>query len=152
PVLRVEELRAWYRPDRPVVDLPLLEVPAGKVVGLLGLNGAGKTTLLNSLCTVHEQVSVGRVSVAGRAVAGLADPALVRQRYAVFADSRGFGAWTFTRYAAFVGRVYGTSLRPELVEHLVEGFGFAPWRDRRISDLSTGNRKKVFLIVGLALR
>lgn len=151
PVVRVEGLTAWYAPGRPVISIDSLNVPAHSVVGLLGMNGAGKTTLLNCLSNVHEGFRVGRVTGLG-GVEELTTPTFMRRRYAVFTESQGFRFWTFTRYLAFLEKVYETPVRVDLVEHLVEGFGFSEWRDRRIASLSTGSRKKVFLIAGLALR
>ena len=40
---------------------------------------------------------------------------------------------------------------PSRVDDLVAGFGFEPFRRKTIGSLSTGNRKKAFLIAGLSL-
>ncbi|WP_436847712.1 ATP-binding cassette domain-containing protein [Streptomyces avermitilis] len=45
-VLRTQELSKRYRQRRALSDCTL-DVPAGRVVGLVGPNGAGKSTLLN---------------------------------------------------------------------------------------------------------
>ncbi|MFJ8508830.1 ATP-binding cassette domain-containing protein [Streptomyces avermitilis] len=45
-VLRTQELSKRYRQRRALSDCTL-DVPAGRVVGLVGPNGAGESTLLN---------------------------------------------------------------------------------------------------------
>ncbi|MDR1448818.1 MAG: ATP-binding cassette domain-containing protein [Propionibacteriaceae bacterium] len=150
-VLRVEGLTAWYDPQRVVLDRVALDIPERSVVGLLGANGAGKTTLINCLSGVHDGLRVDRVS--GRAgFSRLSDPVFVGGRYAVFTESHGFQSWTFDKYVGFLERVYRIRLDPGVVQELASRFHFDPYRAARLSSLSTGNRKKAFLIAGLALR
>jgi ABC-2 type transport system ATP-binding protein len=151
PVLSVTELTAWYQPDQPILREVNLEVPARTNVGLLGVNGAGKTTLLNCLCGVHERLRVGQVQHQGRLV-GLRDKSFLAARYAVFTEHAGFRYWTFTAYLAFLAKAYARQMEPRAVDELVEGFAFGRYRDQTIGSLSTGNKKKAFLIAGLALR
>ena len=46
PAIHAEGLGKRYR-GRPALSNCTLELPAGRVVGLVGPNGAGKSTLLN---------------------------------------------------------------------------------------------------------
>ena len=46
PVLRTDGLTKRYGSRRALADVNL-DIPAGRVVGLVGPNGAGKSTLLN---------------------------------------------------------------------------------------------------------
>src|SRR6185295_1010156 len=64
--LRVEKLGKRFGDLWALRDLDL-EVPAGRVLGLLGHNGAGKTTALRILTTLA-QPTEGRAWVAGHDV------------------------------------------------------------------------------------
>ena len=67
-------------------------LPAGAMVGLVGLNGAGKTTMIKLLCRMYEPRR-GRILWDGTDIATL-DPASLRQQIsAVFQD---FMAYDFT--------------------------------------------------------
>ena len=49
-------------------------------------------------------------------------------------------------------KTYKKKLNTELVEELIELFNFSSYRSVMIKELSLGNRKKVYLITGFALR
>jgi ABC-2 type transport system ATP-binding protein len=75
-VIEAEELGKRYRKQWALSDCTL-SVPAGHVVGLVGLNGAGKTTLLN-LATGMTAPTTGTIAVlGGRPAAGPAQLARV---------------------------------------------------------------------------
>jgi len=65
-------------PAPPVLDGVSLDVPRGKVVGLLGPNGSGKTTLLRIIAGVLKPQS-GRVLIEGRAIEQLTRRDLARR-------------------------------------------------------------------------
>lgn len=71
-------------------------------------------------------------------------------RYTVFSEDYSFAYFTFREYLSYVCRAYGREV-PDVTE-LIQGFGFEQFADVLIRDLSTGNRKKVFLITAFALR
>jgi branched-chain amino acid transport system ATP-binding protein len=68
-MLHIERLSAWYGEAQVLRDATLA-VDAGEVVTLVGRNGAGKSTLLRCVMGLHTQQR-GRVTLAGRALAGL---------------------------------------------------------------------------------
>jgi branched-chain amino acid transport system ATP-binding protein len=75
-MLRVEGIRAGYgRVD--VLHGIDLEVPAGRIVSLVGANGAGKTTLLRCISGVHP-AAAGRVAFDGADVSRLSAARRVR--------------------------------------------------------------------------
>lgn len=147
--LEIQGLSAWYMPERPVLCDCSFTLGTHEVVGLIGLNGAGKTTLLNVLSGLHPGFSVAQASWHGAPVDFRAD-AFKRARYTVFAEDAAFGYFSFREYLAFTARAYGQPL-PE-ADTLVRGFHFGDYADTPIRDLSTGNRKKAFLITAFALR
>ena len=63
PLVVVENLTKTYR-GRPALDGLSLEIPPGRIVGLMGSNGSGKTTLLKILAGVLADYD-GRVRIAG---------------------------------------------------------------------------------------
>lgn len=150
-LLTVKGLTAWYTRGQPVLDLDLLTIPGNTIVGLLGANGSGKTTLINCLSGVHEQCRVDEVRNGDR-LAGFTDRVFQSARYTVFTEHSGFRYWTLTSYLAFLAKTYARPMETDVIERLVDGFMFGPFRDKTIGSLSTGNKKKAFLIAGLALR
>jgi branched-chain amino acid transport system ATP-binding protein len=68
-MLEVRNLSVWYGVTEVLRDVSF-NVPAGKIVGLLGGNGAGKTTLLNTLSGLLE-ARHGEITVEGRSINGL---------------------------------------------------------------------------------
>lgn len=70
-MLSVSGLRVFYARAQVLFDLGL-EVPAGRVVALMGRNGAGKSTTLKAVMGLVP-VAAGRITFDGTGVAGL-DP------------------------------------------------------------------------------
>lgn len=150
-LVAVTGLNAWYSRGQSVFNLELLSIPTHNVVGMLGANGAGKTTLINCLSGVHEKCRVDEVLVYGRA-AKFNDRSFQSIRYTVFTEHTGFRYWTFESYLKFLSKIYGKRVEIDVKEQLVTGFMFEAFRNKTIGSLSTGNKKKAFLISGLALR
>ena len=119
------------------------------MVGLLGLNGAGKTTLLKVLSGLHPTFRTEGICFHGHPIQ-LRGQGFKRCRYTVFAEDHAFPYFTFREYLAYVFRAYRKTC-PDVTE-LVQGFHFADFADVLLKDLSTGNRKKAFLITAFALK
>ncbi|AKS42747.1 ABC transporter ATP-binding protein [Wenzhouxiangella marina] len=65
PRLRVEGLSFRYPgSDRAVLEGVDLELPPGRIVGLMGANGSGKSTLVKLLCRLYDPQD-GRISLDG---------------------------------------------------------------------------------------
>jgi len=82
-VLAVANLEVVYDDVMLVLRGVSIQVPAGRIVALLGANGAGKTTLLRALSgllDLHDgEVTKGAVSLDGRAIHHLSPAAIVRR-------------------------------------------------------------------------
>jgi branched-chain amino acid transport system ATP-binding protein len=82
-VLAVANLEVVYDDVMLVLRGVSIQVPAGRIVALLGANGAGKTTLLRALSgllDLHDgEVTKGAVSLDGRAIHHLPPAAIVRR-------------------------------------------------------------------------
>ena len=73
-----------------------------------------------------------------------------RCRYTVFAEDSSFSYFTFREYLSYVCGAYGREV-PDAAE-LVRGFRFEEYEDVLLKELSTGNRKKAYLIAAFALK
>lgn len=149
-MLHISGLSLWYTKDEKILHDVVFTLPPHTVIGLLGVNGAGKTTLINFLSGVHRGGSSDTVTYNKRPVS-VKDAAFKSERYTVFTEEQAFSYWSFEDYIRFTHKVYGKPLNQSFIDTLVEGFGFSEYRKYKIKDLSTGNRKKVFLITGFSL-
>lgn len=64
PILVCKGLTKSYKKGHPVLDSLNLELPAGKIIGLLGPNGCGKSTLIKLVCGLLEP-NGGEIEVCG---------------------------------------------------------------------------------------
>ncbi|HEX2498301.1 MAG: ABC transporter ATP-binding protein [Actinomycetes bacterium] len=82
-MLAVANLEVVYDDVMLVLRGVSIQVPAGRIVALLGANGAGKTTLLRALSgllDLHDgEVTKGAVTLAGRTIHHLPPAAIVRR-------------------------------------------------------------------------
>jgi ABC-2 type transport system ATP-binding protein len=140
PVIATEKLTKNYGTHRGITDVDL-EVQQGEVFGFLGPNGAGKTTTIRVLLDLIRPTS-GRALVLGRDSR--------RDTLAIQARS-GYLPGELSLYPNLTGR--------ETLRYLANLRGGVDWDyaaelterldcdlDRKVADLSTGNRRKVGLI------
>jgi ABC-2 type transport system ATP-binding protein len=121
-----------------------LDVPAGRVVGLVGPNGAGKSTLLN--------LAVGLLTPTSGSVEVLGAPAGTSQRAQV-----GFVAQdtpTYNRLSVADHLRLGARLNPSwddsLAQARIQRLGYDP--KQRAGRLSGGQRAQLALTLGIAKR
>jgi ABC-type branched-subunit amino acid transport system ATPase component len=164
--LEVIGLTVTYGGLRAVDDVSFTVAP-GKILGLIGPNGAGKTTVLDAICGLVP--AVGRVWLGNRDVSGLSAPARARAGLGrSFQDAKLFPSLTVyenlclgsERHIRAEG-VISTSLSLPWVrkterrvarraEELIELMGLGAFRDKFVSELSTGSRRIVDLAMILA--
>jgi len=148
-LLSLKDINVWYKKEHPVIKDLSLEVFCNEVVGLIGLNGAGKTTLFKTMLGLIDGFEANTIKWNEKNI-GFRDRNFKKNRYIVFAEDRSFGYFTFREYLKYVFKSYGKKL--EDVSELVEGFHFGEYTDALMKELSTGNRKKAYLITAFALR
>jgi len=154
PALALEGVRASLG-GREVLRGVSLELHAGEVLGLVGANGAGKTTLLRAASGVLVP-SAGRVLLAGRPLAAWPRRELARLIAVVPQDA----PFAFPFRA---GEVVLMGRSPHLPRLGFEGprdlaiaraalaqVGIADLADRRVPELSGGERQLVLLARALA--
>lgn len=148
-LLTVKNLSAWYSDEKMVLSDFSLELARQEAVGLIGLNGAGKTTFLKVLSGLLPDFRAEGVLFFGKPVCPR-ERAFKMCRYTVFAEDNSFPYFTFREYLSYVFSAYRKEI-PD-ISGLVQGFHFENNTDILLKDLSTGNRKKAFLITAFALR
>ncbi len=136
---------AYHR--KPVLWDVDLDIPQGKLVGIVGPNGAGKSTLLKAALDLVPKVS-GRVLVYGK-------PYKKQRRMVAYVPQRESVDWDFPVDALDVVTM-GTYGRigwcvPVFRKHrraaleALERVGMADYAHRQISQLSGGQQQRVFL-------
>ncbi|MDO8914880.1 MAG: ABC transporter ATP-binding protein [Coriobacteriia bacterium] len=150
PAVRGEGIKVVYR-RRTAVDVPSIEVAAGKTYALLGASGAGKSTLLRVLGLL-ERPAEGRVFIDGVEASGK-DLATRRTIAAVFQKPYLLRATV----GANVG--YGLKLRrvpkrerEQRLSDALARVGLAGWEGRSALTLSGGEAQRVALARALVLR
>ncbi len=162
PRLEIEGLSKSFAGNR-AVDRVSLRVGEGEIVGLIGPNGAGKTTVFE-LITGLQTPDEGRVLLDGRDITHLSPDR--RSRLGLghsFQDSRLFGSLTVedvlkvaldqtmaTRDPVAAALGFPDVRRAEdrlqsQVDELIEGLGLDAYREKFVSELSTGTRRIVDL-------
>ena len=148
-LLTVQNLSAWYTDGNMILSDFSFELAEHEAAGLIGLNGAGKTTFLKVLSGLLPTFRSDGIYFCG-------SPANFRKqdfklcRYTVFAEDNSFSYFTFREYLAYVCAAYAREVSD--VSELIQGFHFEAYADTLLRELSTGNRKKAFLITAFALK
>ncbi|MCY8808240.1 ABC transporter ATP-binding protein [Bacillus atrophaeus] len=154
-MLDIHALSVWYEQDNVILENVDLHLEKGAVYGLLGVNGAGKTTLINTLTGVNRNFS-GSFKLCGIEVNAKTplktSDQLKTNRYFAADYPLLFTEITAKEYVSFVHSLYQKEFHEQQYVSLAEEFHFSQYTNRRISELSLGNRQKVVLITGLLLR
>ncbi|PJH93483.1 ATP-binding cassette domain-containing protein [Bacillus sp. SN1] len=154
-ILDIHDVSVWYERDNVILEHVDLHLEKGAVYGLLGVNGAGKTTLINTLTGVNRNFS-GRFTLCGiEAEAGMPQKTsdqLKIHRYFAADYPLLFTEITAKDYVSFVHSLYQKDFSEQQFTSLAEAFHFSKYTNRRIAELSLGNRQKVVLMTGLLLR
>ncbi|HEX6910964.1 MAG TPA: ABC transporter ATP-binding protein [Longimicrobium sp.] len=122
-----------------------LDVPAGQLVGLIGANGSGKSTLLRVLFGIL-RATAGTARVLGFDPGRDAAKLRTRTAYAgqdAALDPEMTGRETLRLFHALRGMP--AAGRAACLDALVEGYGLAPFVDRRVGTWSGGQRQRLHL-------
>ena len=158
PILRVERVRKTFGGVVANDDITL-EVPTGRIVGLIGPNGSGKTTLFNSIVGYHP-IDGGSVRFDGREISRLRVPRIARRGLLrTFQQTRIYGKMTCLENMLISvpqrEQTWNSILRrpsaedESKAEDLLEFVGLYAKRKLLAGDLSFGQQK--LLEFGMAL-
>ncbi len=149
PVPRAQVAEHGNQRTGQVLDDVTLSVPAGDVVALLGPSGSGKSTLLRVIAGLISP-DTGRVLVHGVEVTDR--PTHRRGVGMVFQDNQLFPHLSVLDNVAFGPKMAGVTRteRAERASRWLRRVGLAGFEQRRVTDLSGGEAKRVALARSLA--
>ena len=133
------------RPRVQALDGIDLDVPAGRMIGLIGPDGVGKSTLL-SLVAGARVVQQGTVEVLGGDIADAGHRTRTFPRIAYMPQGLGrnlYPTLSVFENVDFFGRLFGHAKRERerRIGDLLRGTGLAPFADRPAGKLSGGMKQ-----------
>jgi cell division transport system ATP-binding protein len=147
PILVLENVYKYFRPDRPTLRAVNLTVERGEFVFVTGPSGAGKSTLLQ-LIYRKQTPDEGRILFCGRDIARLTSdsiPYLRRNLGIVFQDFKVIPHWTVFENVAIALEILSLSKRlvRARVSEALERVGLAGRGDDLTGSLSGGEQQRV---------
>ncbi|WP_374448385.1 ribosome-associated ATPase/putative transporter RbbA [Stella sp.] len=141
------------RPRVRALDGIDLDVPAGRMVGLIGPDGVGKSSLL-SLVAGARVIQEGTVEVLGGDIADTGHRTRTFPRIAYMPQGLGrnlYPTLSVFENVDFFGRLFGHAKRERerRIRELLRGTGLAPFEDRPAGKLSGGMKQKLGLCCAL---
>lgn len=135
------------------LDEVSLDIPAGRMVGLIGPDGVGKSTLF-SLVAGARAIQQGRVEVLEGDMADPRHREATCPRIAYMPQGLGknlYPTLSIDENLAFFGRLFGQDAaeRERRIVELTESTGLAPFRKRPAGKLSGGMKQKLGLCCAL---
>lgn len=159
PFLTARELSIGYQgrnqPKQIIAESLAVDLLPGQLVCLLGPNGAGKSTLMRTLAGLQPKLS-GTISINGQSLHSFSAAALAQKLSLVLAERvdaenllvRELVALGRTPYTGWLGTL--TEQDNEKIQAALEATDTLIYQDRRLSQLSDGERQKVMLARALA--
>lgn len=152
PVARLRDVSLVYGQVR-AIDRISLDVPAGRIVGLIGPDGVGKSSLL-SLVSGARALQEGTVEVLGGSMAQALHRRDVCPRIAYMPQGLGknlYPTLSISENLEFFGRLFGQDRaeRRHRITDLTRSTGLAPFIDRPAGKLSGGMKQKLGLCCAL---
>ena len=143
-ILECKNLTKSYRKGVRVLDNLNLEIPAGKIVGLLGPNGCGKSTLIK-LVSGLLQADSGEITVGGVPV-GEQSKALI----SYLPERTYFNSWMKVEELIMYFEEFYADFDTERAFKLLYDLGIDP--KAKLKSLSKGTKEKVQLILVMSRR
>jgi len=152
PVVRIQDVSLRYGPSL-ALDNISLEIPAGRMVGLIGPDGVGKSSLM-ALLTGARKMQTGCIETLGGDIADVRHRRMICPKIAYMPQGLGKNLYltlSVFENVDFFGRLFGQALseRRWRIPELLESTGLAPFADRPAGKLSGGMKQKLALCCAL---
>ncbi|PWB84139.1 MAG: multidrug ABC transporter ATP-binding protein [Methylocystaceae bacterium] len=151
-VVRLDGVGLAYGKTR-ALDAVSLDMPAGRMIGLIGPDGVGKSSLLSLIAGAHV-IRQGRVEVLGGDMSDARHRRAACPRIAYMPQGLGknlYPTLSVFENVDFFGRLFGHSKRERerRIAELLRSTGLAPFADRPAGKLSGGMKQKLGLCCAL---
>ena len=152
PVIRLQDVALRYGETRALAGITL-DVPAGRMVGLIGPDGVGKSSLM-SLIGGARVVQAGRVEVLGGDIAERSHRNAIQPRVAYMPQGLGknlYPTLSVEENLQFFARLFGHdgAERRRRIDELTRATGLHPFLARPAGKLSGGMKQKLGLCCAL---
>ncbi|MCC6887265.1 MAG: ribosome-associated ATPase/putative transporter RbbA [Hyphomicrobiales bacterium] len=152
PVALARNITHTYKNVRALDDVTI-DIPAGRMVGLLGPDGVGKSTLLGLLAGARK-LQEGRLEVLGGDIASAGHRRIVGPRIAFMPQGLGKNLYqelSVEENLDFFGQLFGQprAERSSRIERLTKATGLHPFLSRPAGKLSGGMKQKLGLCCAL---
>ncbi len=152
PVARLAGVSLRYKETRALAGVDL-EIPAGRMIGLIGPDGVGKSSLL-ALVSGARRIQEGTVEALGGDMASRQHRRAVCPRIAYMPQGLGknlYPTLTVFENLDFFGRLFGQDAeeRKARIAELTHSTGLAPFTERPAGKLSGGMKQKLGLCCAL---
>ena len=147
PVIDIVDLSKYYGKTRGIERVNL-QVNRGDIYGFIGPNGAGKSTTIRILLNLIFP-SAGMAKVLGMDVTRESQRIMRRTGY-IPSDANAYQSLSVLEFLEYCYRFYKTVPDQQRVKELTTWFELD--LNRKIADLSMGNRKKVSIVQSLLHR
>ena len=148
PVVSIKDVTHRYGATL-ALDGFSLDIPSGRMVGVIGPDGVGKSTLL-ALVAGSKKMQQGKVIVLGGDIADAAHRRDACPRIAYMPQGLGKNLYfelSVRENVDFMARLFGLSAaeRPARIKQLLDATGLGPFPERPAGKLSGGMKQKVGL-------
>lgn len=147
PVIDITDLSKYYGKARGIEHIDL-RINEGEIFGFIGPNGAGKSTTIRILMNMIFPTS-GSASIMGMDV--IMETKKIKKLVGYIpSDANAYSSMDVNEFLSYCIRFYEVQDGEKRISELTEMFELD--RNRKITDLSLGNRKKVSIVQSLLHR
>jgi len=144
-IIEIQNLSKSYGTIK-ALDQVTLNVPKGSIYGYLGPNGAGKTTTMKVLVGLLRYFD-GSVKIFGQEVK--TDTVEVNKRIGFLPDAEMPKNDSIHRFLSLTAKMNGINNRENRISELLNQLGLRKLRNRKIGNLSKGQKQRVGLVNAL---